>query len=506
MSTREPFGTSDAVVSTDRKHPREYIGPDKYNDWIEDYLGATLTESQKEIGRSVAKHERTQVISANGIGKSWFAAALTLAFMFVNYPTSVLATSGTYGKLKRTYCKPVEQLHGRAWGLPGEYKQHPPRIDIEDRPEIYFQAASPSDAGELEGVHNTYTLGIIEEADKDAVDEEILDSMESLATDHRDRMLVISNPPEDEINLVADLRDDETWNTLQYSSFDSQPVRVELGEVDGPAIPNLVTLDRIESDWESWNAKPWPGVEKARRSYERSDLDKRWYRRRLGVMPPEGASANRPFNGDDVENAMSREPQLVTATPNGLAYDVARSGSDANAFIGVFGNEIRVIDYWNGVDHNDNEEQVRGHVQNNWLCPFAVDAIGEGSGVADRIDTWYPNRYRYRAGSMPARTTEFKNCWAESMALLGRFLRDGGSIKDHRLREEMLAAVRTCEYSEKYLKSRDDEVYVLTSKDAIKERLGRSPDLLDAAAMAVHAADDRTGSTQSVPSTWGPQM
>lgn len=491
-----------AEPDTTPKPPSAYTGEDRYNEWIEDYLEVELTEAQREIGRSVANNENTQVVGANGFGKSWFAAALSLAFLFSNYPASVMATSGTYSKLKRTYCKPVEQLHRQGRPLPGEYKTHPPRIDIEDEPSVFFQAASPRDPGELEGVHNDYVLGVIEEADKDDVDEAILDSMESLKTDDKDRLLVISNPPEDETDITAELMSDPNWNTLQYSSFDSQPVRVELGEIDEEPIPNLVTLSRIREDWENWNGEEWPGAEKARLSGQRDDLDTRWYRRRLGVVPPDTASVNRPFTISLVKAAFGRDAEYISELPQGLALDVARGGGDSNAFVGVFGDELRVLDYWTVADHNETEADVESKVQTGWRCEFAIDAIGEGSAVADHIDNWYPEVDRYKAGATAYDPYEYKNCWTESMAMLGQFLKDGGTLHSRRLREELLAAARTLEFDEKYVSKYDAEVYTVTSKDAVKETLGRSPDLLDAAGMAVRAASDETGSARTVPSTW----
>lgn len=515
MSILDDGAPDDADIDG-RKHVSEYTGPDRYNEWIEDYLGLELSEPQKEIGRAVAEHERVLVIGANGFGKSYMLAAVTLAYLFTNYPASVLATSGTYGKLRRTYCKPIEQMHRQAWGLPGEYKKTPPRIEIEDDPSIYFQASSPTDPGELEGVHNTYTLGVVEEADKDRVDEDVFDSMESLLTDHRDRLVAVANPPKDDANIVSRLLDDDEWHKLRYSSFQSHNVQVELEydkdakDADGEYVPvmrrrmidGLVTLDRIKDDWRSWNGEPWPGVEEARTSHTRGDLDVRWYRRRLGVMPPDTADAHRPFTPSDVEAAWEREPAHDAPTPDGLALDVARMGGDYNAFTGVFGDALEVIEYWRGDDHVENEQRVRGDLEGAWDCQFAVDAVNEGSGLADRIDTFYPETFRFQAGSNAVQQTRFKSKWAEGMYLLGEFLRNGGSIDDRRLREELLAAGRCLEYDTRYLASRSAEVLTLTSKEEIKDRLGRSPDLLDGAYMACWAASEETRTSDTVPATW----
>lgn len=490
------------MSTTGRKKVSEYTGEDQYNDWVRDYLGVTLTDAQKEIGRSLYNNERTLVIGANGFGKSWDVACLIPAFIFSNYPASALATSGTYGKLRRTVCKPIQKLHDDATGLPGEYKKTPPRIEIEGEPDVYFQAASPRDAGELEGVHNKYTLGVVEEVDKDDVTAEVIDSMESLLTDHRDRLLVIGNPPRDEANIAAELMDDPTWNVLNYSSFDSHNVQAELGEIDADPIDGLVTLDRIKTDWESWNGTEWPGVEAAKASAGEDALDQRWYRRRLGVMPPDTADAHRPFSLSDVEEAYQRGASR-TNYPKGIALDVARMSGDFNALSAVYGMELDVVDRWKGVNHVGNEEKVKTLVSKDWECDFAVDAVGEGSGLADRVGTFYADMIRFQAGAYPARMSEYKDKWAEGMFLLGRFLKNGGSFSDRRLYEELQCAARSVEYESRYLKSRDDDILQLSSKDEIKERLGHSPDVLDSAMMAVWAADEQTGKqAETIQSTW----
>jgi len=178
-------------------------------DAIEDYLGLRLGIAQRKICRAVAQNHQVLVVSANSLGKSYILAAITIVWLLCRYPAVSFATSGTERKMKRTYCKPVESLHGGARiPLPGEYKSRPERIEFEDDPEHFFEASSPRDAGELEGVHAAYTLAIIEEADKSAVDEDVIEAMRSLASDDRDRLIAIANPPEDETNSIYPLMDD----------------------------------------------------------------------------------------------------------------------------------------------------------------------------------------------------------------------------------------------------------------------------------------------------------
>ena len=518
--------------SADREPPAHYYAnrPQGYIDWIEDYLGVGLTDKQKEIVREVHENQRTIIVGANGFGKSFTMVCLSLAFLFVNFPASVLSTSGTYGKLRRTYCKPLQKLHDQTWGIPGRYLQYPPRIVIDGYPDVFLEASAPRDAGELEGVHNKHTLGIVEEADKKAVDEEVMSSMESLMTDEHDRIVVIANPPKDEANVVADLMDDPSWRTLRYSSFDSHNVQVEMNhddpyetdefgdpimndrtghyqlkpEVTGQMKDGLVRLSQVRADWESWNGSEWPGTEKAMNSEEMDNLSRAWYIRRLGVMPPITADVHRPFDLEDVKAAYARSPVRRRATPTGLGLDVARGTGDYNALAAVYDREIEILDFWHGTDHIENEEKVRELINPSWSCPFAVDSVGVGDGLSDRISTFYPNRVRFNAGANGAEPARFSNMWSEGMWWTGEVLRDGGSFGHSRLREEMLAAARSLTFNEKYRGKYDSTVLNLDSKAKVKDRLGRSPDILDAGYMAVWASQcgRSMAGRSTVPSTW----
>ena len=488
--------------------------PTWLEDAVEDLLGLTVTGAQREICRGIVRNHKLLVITANGLGKSYILAAATIVWILIKYPAVAFATSGTEKKMKRTYCKPIKNLHehGRFGNnLPGTYKHSPERIEFEENPEHFFEAASPEDAGELEGVHAAYTLSIIEEADKKDVDADVVDAMDSLASNEQDRVVAIANPPEDESNIVHQLdEDDPTWETIRFSSFESHNVQVELGETDGEQIEGLATLWKIKQDWRSFNNREWPGVEAARTSHTNTSLDKRWFRRRLGRMPPAGASANRPFYLAQVKSAYQRQPLSFpsSVSPDGLGMDVARKGGDMNVIAGKFttasGPEIHILDEWEGQDHTAGEQHVRDTLNLDWTARFPIDADAEGSGLADRVDTFYP-RERFSNGENAVQSQKYKNKWSEALALFGKFLQDGGTFAHSDLREEALAAARVIEFEEKWYSSRNAEVYKANSKDDIKDVIERSPDYLDAAIMATWAASDetipQTGPVE-VPSAW----
>jgi len=248
--------------------PENYTGKERYWQAAEDWYGITLSPEQREILETVAENKYTHIEGGNGFGKTFAIVALALAFHRRHYPSSVVVTSGTFGKLKRTFCADAKNLYDNSpftADVPyldqGAWKWSPtPHIDVAGEPTWQFEVASPEDAGELEGVHNDYTLVIVDEADKKAVGESTLDSMDSLISDDNDRMVIVSNPPEDESNTVANLYDVGIPATKRtYSTFDSHNVQVELGRRDGDTVPGLASLSKLKLKWEAENGEAWPG-------------------------------------------------------------------------------------------------------------------------------------------------------------------------------------------------------------------------------------------------------
>lgn len=488
--------------------------------WIEDaiteYLGLTLGPKQRDICRAVVNHEQVAVVGANGTGKTYITGAIALAWQTVRYPAITFGTSGTGKKLYRTLCRPIDKLHGAALdgaGLPGKFKRQPPRIDYDD-PEHYFEAATPKDAGELEGAHSAYTLAIIEETDKEDVTAETVDAMRSLIPEwETSRMLAVGNPPRDEANVFADLISDRSsWHVIRVSSFDSWNVLVETGQRDGEVIDGMATLSALRKDWEDYHDEAWPGVEQARawstpeHDGFREDLDERWYRRRAGVIPPADSELWRPMQAGHVRAAYDR-PLPETGQPTHVGIDVARSG-DRTVAIGVIDDSLKILYDQPGTNHMDQArdlEAMLGPLPTNPV--INVDAVGEGSMLADYLDERVPNVRRFSNGDVAANATEYKDAWAEGLYHLGQFVKDGTLPDNTDLRKQFLVAARVVQFTERNYASRGKngaDVAEATPKADITDDLGTSPDYLDAALMAVHAkyAESTTAKATSATFSW----
>lgn len=514
--------------------PDDYtVGDDRYARFAEDFLDLQLSAKQKSILRTIATNQRTLIWGGNGPGKSFVIAVLKIGFLLTNPDSIVLGTSGSYQQYEDTMWKPLDKMFSAAketYGLPGRVlggNQPALRIDKE----WYAKIVSPKDPGELEGRHGPDVLIVIDEADKKYVTEEHFDSAGSSITDLKDKMVAICNPPKDEANVVAMKRDDPRWEVVDVSAFDSHNAQVDGGKINEPLIPGMTDLITIASDWEAWNKRSWPlaeetyphgdwpgmpemenrledgvitrdelvgylapGYNVAKEAHRRWDtLDERWYIRRAGIMPPQGASAHRPIQPRHVTGAWDRStPVMATNEPRTVAIDVARSG-DNTVMAGEHTGELRIHYSEQGANH---ESQKRDVVKGTATTPglkawdepdVAVDK-GYAPGFHDFISDRVPNVIDFQNGTKPVEKTRWYDKWAEALFHFGQWLEEGGVINDRKLREEAMVASRVVTYEERTLNSRGKngaEVYQATSKADIKEELGRSPDHLDAALMAI---------------------
>jgi hypothetical protein len=259
----------------------------------------------------------------------------------------------------------------------------------------------------------------------------------------------------------------------------------------------------MQEDWREYHDEPWPGIEDAItisspyldtdgtptvREYEavqanedfREDLHQKWYKRRVGISPPEDSESWRPFSVSDVEQAWHRSTEFPhDATTAGV--DVARSG-DETVLAGKHVEAIKTHYARKGNNHVEQKSALADKLYGIGGPEVAVDAVGEGSGIADELNQQF-NVTRFSNGAKPVDESNYYDSWAEALALFGEFLEDG-SIESERLYEQAKVAARVVEFSTRTLTSRGGDVIEATSKDSIKEALGHSPDHLDAALMA----------------------
>jgi hypothetical protein len=160
---------------------------------------------------------------------------------------------------------------------------------------------------------------------------------------------------------------------------------------------------------------------------------------------------------------------------------VARSG-DETVLSGKHRDAIKTHYARKGSNHVEQKNALGDKLYGIGGPKVAVDAVGEGSGIADELNQQF-NVTRFSNGAKPVDESNYYDSWAEALALFGEFL-ESGSIESETLYEQAKVAARVVEFSTRTLTSRGGEVIEATSKEAIKDALGHSPDHFDAALMA----------------------
>lgn len=496
--------------------------------WAEEEAGLTVAQNQAQLLEAIADPDvdKLLVISGNALGKT---AASTIAadwHFSVHWNSFTMITSGNYDVLRDTSFRFLESIHREASanGWPGTPKQSPPRIEIDrdEYKEWFLRYMSPRHARNLEGRHARKSLVIVEEADKPDITAEHISSAYSTASDTDDTMVVLANPPQERSNCVYDLLEDDSWTTIRWDWTDSHNVQLDLGDLDGddaPRIGGIVDLDRVKDDWESWNRRPWPGVDEAKVAHpdlggdQWRNLDPLWYRRRMGRMSPTGSSTTRPFYERDVDRAVDRwEPwmaeELMTiddvADPTvdehkraGVGADLARDGGDRTVIIDRRPDGLlNPFANLQPGDHTVNDDILDVAAESGAIDDwFWMDALGEGSGSADRAQKKHAPCKRFQASENAQKEAEYYDRRTEAMVHLGdRLKADELIIPPHGdLEDELRQAARTLRLEERH--SGSDTVLNLKGKDDLKDnsRVGRSPDVLDAAALACYVPYRRTG-------------
>ena len=522
-------------------------GKDRYVRFIQDVLDYEVTEVIREIAVALNENEQVLAIGANGPGKSFGASLLAVAVLYTNADTVVPISAGNGDTLKNSIWKNILSVWKDS-GLPGSFNKSDRSVHTPWDPKWFLECHSPRHPDDLEGDHNNNVVYIIEEADKPGVTAEHIDSARSTLGDD-DHILVIANPPTDETNVVADLMQNPEWHRLQFPTWESRNARVDRGVSDKDKIGGIAGLSKMQSDWAEYHDSSWPGIDRVievsspyltpegeptTREWEaarvdqpnevvgreglydqsveplsnpefRSDLDRRWYKRRAGVMPADSAEKWRPFTIADVEAAYNR-PTEGSETPQTFAIDVARSGDDTVGS-GKHTDEIRIHYARQGTNHVQQKDELTDILFELNSPEIAVDAVGEGSGLADELDNRFAHVVRFSNGMNPRQETEYYDAWAEALAKFGEFLDAGGSFSDKHLYQEAKVAAKVVEFQTRSLRSRDGDVIEATSKSKIKDRLGHSPDYLDSAlmcnwlAMAEGQTVTRTTSTYNKIST-----
>ena len=418
--------------------------------FCEKILGITPDEWQNELMNAIVKGERKiSVRSAHGVGKSSVASWIMIHTLLTHLDCKIICTAPTSSQLFDALFAEVKKWCNE---MP-ESLQHlidikSDRIELISRKSEAFISARTSRKEQpeaLAGIHSTGKVILIAD-EASGIDEAVFESASGSMSGHNVHSLLLGNPTRN-TGLFYDTHHKlkGTWKTFHISAFDSARVSKEF--IEEMAM-------RYGEDSSAYKVRVLGEF-----AEEQDD----------GIIPLELVDAA-------INREIETEKGLVDVT---WALDVARHGSDSSVLVKKRGSQITDIKTWKKLDLMELSGRVMAEYDSlepeNRPLELYVDAIGMGYGVVDSLNAIgrIANVVPINVAESPSQKETYVNLRSELWFKFKNYL------------EDRMCKIPNNEYmigeliSPKYKFTAAGKIQV-ESKDQIKKRLGRSPDIADA--------------------------
>ncbi|NUO82575.1 hypothetical protein HUU05_21085, partial [candidate division KSB1 bacterium] len=412
--------------------------------FVREVLQTQPTCYQSEVLDAVLKYRRVAVRSPHGAGKTSLAAWLVL-WAVANFERDfkVITTASAWRQLVRFTWPEIHKWYRTArWELVG-FKPELLTLSLKTQGGEAFAVASDK-PDLIEGAHASTLLYIFDEAK--GIPLTIWDAVEGAFSTGNCYALAISTPGSRsgrfyEIHRRAPGFED--WHTRHIKLEEALAAR------------------RVSQEWVEARKRQWG---------EDSPV---FQARVLGEFPEQNEDAL--FSLAWIETARERELQAEGETVAGL--DVARFGSDDSALVVRQGACVLSIETWQGQDLMMTTGRVKAAgVHAN------IDIIGIGSGVFDRLREQHHPCTSINVSTAANDSEHFANLRAEMYWKLRERFQQGeiDLTRISRSHYDRLSG----ELTAMQFRYTSGGKIILELKDEMKKRLGYSPDLADALALA----------------------
>lgn len=434
-----------------------------------DILRANPAPYQEDILSAFIEHGRVAVRGPHGLGKTAISAWIVLwsigAFSVdVKTPT----TASAWRQLKRFTWPEIRKWAARAdWDKLGlTVRLGKEMLDLSFRigNREAFAVASDNPAL-IEGAHASLIVYVFDEAK--AIPGGTWDAAEGAFsgagqdTDNQAYALAISTPGEPSgrfYDIHARKPGYEDWWTRHVT------------------LEEAMRAGRISNEWVEQRRKQWG---------EQSAV---FQNRVLGEFADSGEDSVIPLRWVELANERWRECEGKGEGPQAFGVDVARYGVDKTAIAHLIGWVIERLDKYPQLDTMQTTGKVVSLLGGDKQTPVAVDTIGIGAGVYDRL---HEQDYAAIPVNVSEKTDmvdrtgvkEFFNLRSALWWMVRDAIDPEGDIllalpPDDELTGDLTAPT--------YVYLSDGRIKV-ESKDDIRERIGRSTDSADAVALALYA-------------------
>ena len=460
-------GVIDGVVDELRRRSKNSIYLTDPVAWASDVLGKHMWSKQAEIGNSVAHNTHTAVVSCNGAGKSATAGILGAWWVSVHdpYEVALIASAPTYPQIARVLFRELKDNHKaaalRGFNLPGHINQSEEwKLDDEYGTLLGFgrRPADTDIVSAFQGIHRRFVFVILDEAG--GIPADLYTAAEAVTTSADSRVLAIGNPDRRGTEFHRIFREDETWNKIKISAYDTPNFTNEW-------VPEDVKPLLIQPSWVDRQKIAW-GEESAR-----------YKSKVLGEFPDEDDTAF--FSQTALDRALDTEVEDDAEVPVVLGVDLARFGGDDSVIYLNQGGRLRKYSSWSKATSVESANRVHQAAVETGSKEVRVDGAGLGGPVIDQLAVLANGKYTV-ISMMGSAASPDRTRWYNARA-----------YNFDSLREQMIEGKIDMDPDDKAL---FDEMMMLRykfhttgsiqieSKDDMRSRGVKSPDSLDAAVYA----------------------
>ena len=425
---------------------------------------------QAEILCALRDTRRVAVRSGHGVGKTWTAARAAIWYLYSHPHSIVLTTAPTHRQVRSILWAEIRrQVRASKVPLGGRLTETGLALDDD-----WFALGLSTDEPErFQGYHAEHLLLILDEAPGVAAD--IYEAARGLLTSRHAHVLLIGNPTAPAGPFYEAFRS-PGWRTIHIACADCP--NVTAGRV---IYPKLVTAEWIETQRAEWG--------------ENSPT---FRARVLGEFPEEADSRLIPLAW--LHAAQERTPRARTSHDGELrlGVDVARYGADQTVMILADATGLRDARSASGLSTMETTGRIIALAGQRGIPAdrIAVDDAGVGGGVTDRLREQGWAVRAVNAASRPNGPENFANRRAELFWAVREALNPEGARP---LAVPPGRFDRLCRELSEISYHFDSRGRIqVEGKDALRARLGASPDHADAFALTFAAA----GPARSEPRVW----
>lgn len=409
---------------------------------------------QKEALKLLAETDRLSIKAGHGVGKTAFESWAVWWFLVTHFPCKIPITANSQDQLRDVVWAEIA-LWGRR--LPDEFKNQyevtAERIFLKGAPEECFavaRTASKERPEALQGFHAENLLFIIEEAS--GIDDIIFEVAQGALSTPGAKVIMAANPT----RLSGYFYDTHhslrhRWKTMTVSSESVPRARGHIEDI----------IAKYGQDSNAFRIRV------------------------LGEFPTTEDEQVIPLEW--IKASVERKVETVKRYRPVWGVDVARFGDDRTTLAKRQNNTLlEPIKFWRGKD----SMQVAGIIVNEWRetiepmrpSEILVDVIGIGAGVVDRLyELGLPVR-GINVGESASSKEQFVRLRDELWWKGRKFF----EAKDCKIPNDDALISELCAPTYKFMSTGK---VIVESKDEMKKRISRSPDLADAFLLTLAAGE-----------------